>query len=276
MKVVCTIAGSDSGGGAGIQADLKAISANGGFGTSVITAITAQNTKEVVKAQQISIRLIKSQFDAIFSDFNISAIKTGMLANVSVINIVAELIKRYKCNNYVLDPVMISKSGYNLLEKEAIDALQNELFPLATLITPNIYEAQVLSNMEIVTLKDVEIAGNILLEKGGSAVLIKGGHLLSEKATDTLIRPNYTEYFPGKWIETKNTHGTGCTYSAAIATHLAKGMTLIDAVATSKEYISEAISNGLELGNGSGPTDHFFYLRGKEYYDWNKKLNINS
>ena len=276
MKVVCTIAGSDSGGGAGIQADLKAISANGGFGTSVITAITAQNTKKVVEAQQISIRLIKSQFDAIFSDFNISAIKTGMLANVSVINIVAELIKRYKCNNYVLDPVMISKSGYNLLEKEAIDALQNELFPLATLITPNIYEAQVLSNMEIVTLKDVEIAGNILLEKGVSAVLIKGGHLLSEKATDTLIMPNYTEYFPGKWIETKNTHGTGCTYSAAIATHLAKGMTLIDAVATSKEYISEAISNGLELGNGSGPTDHFFYLRGKEYYDWNKKLNINS
>ena len=276
MKVVCTIAGSDSGGGAGIQADLKAISANGGFGTSVITAITAQNTKEVVEAQQISIRLIKSQFDAIFSDFNISAIKTGMLANVSVINIVAELIKRYKCNNYVLDPVMISKSGYNLLEKEAIDALQNELFPLATLITPNIYEAQVLSNMEIVTLKDVEIAGNILLEKGVSAVLIKGGHLLSEKATDTIIMPNYTEYFPGKWIETKNTHGTGCTYSAAIATHLAKGMTLIDAVATSKEYISEAISNGLELGNGSGPTDHFFYLRGKEYYDWNKKLNINS
>lgn len=276
MKVVCTIAGSDSGGGAGIQADLKAISANGGFGTSVITAITAQNTKEVVEAQQISIRLIKSQFDAIFSDFNISAIKTGMLANVPVINIVAELIKRYKCNNYVLDPVMISKSGYNLLEKEAIDALQNELFPLATLITPNIYEAQVLSNMEIVTLKDVEIAGNILLEKGVSAVLIKGGHLLSEKATDTLIMPNYTEYFPGKWIETKNTHGTGCTYSAAIATHLAKGMTLIDAVATSKEYISEAISNGLELGNGSGPTDHFFYLRGKEYYDWNKKLNINS
>ena len=199
-----------------------------------------------------------------------------MLANVSVINIVAELIKRYKCNNYVLDPVMISKSGYNLLEKEAIDALQNELFPLATLITPNIYEAQVLSNMEIVTLKDVEIAGNILLEKGVSAVLIKGGHLLSEKATDTLIMPNYTEYFPGKWIETKNTHGTGCTYSAAIATHLAKGMTLIDAGATSKEYISEAISNGLELGNGSGPTDHFFYLRGKEYYDWNKKLNINS
>ena len=276
MKVVCTIAGSDSGGGAGIQADLKAISANGGFGTSVITAITAQNTKEVVEAQQISIRLIKSQFDAIFSDFNISAIKTGMLANVPVINIVAELIKRYKCNNYVLDPVMISKSGYNLLEKEAIDALQNELFPLATLITPNIYEAQVLSNMEIVTLKDVEIAGNILLEKGVSAVLIKGGHLLSEKATDTLIMPNYTEYFPGKWIETKNTHGTGCTYSAAIATHLAKGMTLIDAVATSKEYISEAISNGLELGYGSGPTDHFFYLRGKEYYDWNKKLNINS
>lgn len=276
MKVVCTIAGSDSGGGAGIQADLKAISANGGFGTSVITAITAQNTKKVVEAQQISIRLIKSQFDAIFSDFNISAIKTGMLANVSVINIVAELIKRYKCNNYVLDPVMISKSGYNLLEKEAIDALQNELFPLATLITPNIYEAQVLSNMEIVTLKDVEIAGNILLEKGVSAVLIKGGHLLSEKATDTLIMPNYTEYFPSKWIETKNTHGTGCTYSAAIATHLAKGMTLIDAVATSKEYISEAISNGLELGNGSGPTDHFFYLRGKEYYDWNKKLNINS
>ena len=276
MKVVCTIAGSDSGGGAGIQADLKAISANGGFGTSVITAITAQNTKKVVEAQQISIRLIKSQFDAIFSDFNISAIKTGMLANVSVINIVAELIKRYKCNNYVLDPVMISKSGYNLLEKEAIDALQNELFPLATLITPNIYEAQVLSNMEIVTLKDVEIAGNILLEKGVSAVLIKGGHLLSEKATDTLIMPNYTEYFPGKWIETKNSHGTGCTYSAAIATHLAKGMTLIDAVATSKEYISEAISNGLELGNGSGPTDHFFYLRGKEYYDWNKKLNINS
>ena len=162
---ILIIAGSDSSGGAGIQADLKAISANGGFGTSVITAITAQNTKEVVEAQQISIRLIKSQFDAIFSDFNISAIKTGMLANVSVINIVAELIKRYKCNNYVLDPVMISKSGYNLLEKEAIDALQNELFPLAALITPNIYEAQVLSNMEIVTLKDVEIAGNILLEK---------------------------------------------------------------------------------------------------------------
>ena len=274
MKIVCTIAGSDSGGGAGIQADLKAISANGGFGTSVITAITAQNTIEVVDAQQISIELIKSQFDAVFSDFNVSAIKTGMLANASVINIVADLIKRSKCDKYVLDPVMISKSGYNLLEQEAVEALQKELFPLATLITPNIYEAQVLSNMEITTLKDVRIAGNILLDKGVSAVLIKGGHLLSEKATDTLIMPNHTEYFPSDWIETKNTHGTGCTYSAAIATHLAKGMSLIDSVSTAKEYIFGAISNGLELGQGSGPTDHFFYLRSKEYYNWNKRLNM--
>jgi len=276
MKVICTIAGSDSGGGAGIQADLKTISANGGFGTSVITAITAQNTQEVIAAQQIPNDLIKAQFNAVFSDFDISAIKTGMLANASVINSVAECIKKYKCNKYILDPVMISKSGYHLLEQEAIDALENKLFPLATLITPNIYEAQVLSNMKIVSLEDVEIAGRILLRKGVSAVLIKGGHLLNEKATDTLIMPEGIEYFPSEWIETKNTHGTGCTYSAAIATHLAKGMTIIDAVATAKEYISGAIRYGLSLGKGSGPTDHFFYFRNREYYYWNKKLKLDS
>ena len=274
MKVVITIAGSDSGGGAGIQADLRSISANGGFGGSVVTAVTAQNTQAVTMAEELSASLIEAQFDAVFSDLSVAAVKTGMLATGSVIETVAAALRKYRPPFFVLDPVMVAKSGYSLLEDDAKDALRRELFPLATVITPNVHEAEALTSREVRSLEEAEDAGRQLLRDGPGAVLIKGGHLLTERATDVLITSEGVEVFPGEWVDTGNTHGTGCTYSAAIATHLARGRSLSEAVGVSKAYVTAAIRNGIAIGQGAGPTDHFFYLRHGDSVDWARDLRL--
>ena len=274
MKVVITIAGSDSGGGAGIQADLRSISANGGFGGSVVTAVTAQNTAAVTMAEELSIPLIEAQFDAVFSDLPVAAVKTGMLAGSGVIGTVASALRKYRPPFFVLDPVMVSKSGYRLLEDEARGALREELFPLATVITPNVQEAEALTGREVRSLDDAEAAGRELLRDGPGAVLVKGGHLLTERATDVLVTSEGAQVFPGEWVDTNHTHGTGCTYSAAIATHLARGRSLGDAVGLSKAYVTEAIRNGIAIGQGAGPTDHFFYLRHGDTSAWARDLRL--
>ena len=274
MKVVITIAGSDSGGGAGIQADLRSISANGGFGGSVVTAVTAQNTAAVTMAEELSIPLIEAQFDAVFGDLPVAAVKTGMLASSGVIETVAAALRKYRPPFFVLDPVMVSKSGYRLLEDEARGALREELFPLATVITPNVHEAEALTGREVRSLEDAEDAGRELLQDGPGAVLVKGGHLLTERATDVLVTSEGAEVFPGEWVDTNHTHGTGCTYSAAIATHLARGRSLRDAVGVSKAYVTEAIRNGIAIGQGAGPTDHFFYLRHGDKSAWARDLRL--
>ena len=275
VKVVVTIAGSDSGGGAGIQVDLRSISANGAFGASVVTAVTAQNTTAVTMAQELSPDLIQAQLDAVFDDLPVAAVKTGMLASDTVVRAVATGLRRYSPPVFVLDPVMVSKSGHSLLQEDAIDALRRELFPLATVITPNAHEAEALAGRKVRSLEDADAVGRQLLEQGPAAVLVKGGHLLDGRATDLLVTRNGTHMVPGEWIDTEHTHGTGCTYSAAIAAHMARGRSLLDAVRLSKAYVTEAIRSGLPIGHGAGPTDHFFYLRRDDCADWVKRLRLS-
>ena len=261
MPVVLSIAGSDSSAGAGIQADLKAISANGGYGASVITAITAQNTRGVTAAAEVDVDLIRAQADAVFGDLRVAAAKTGMLASVAVIETVGKVLRDHRPPHYVLDPVMISKTGYPLLRPEAVAALGEILLPLATLVTPNVHEAQALTGLQVRTLADAEAAGRRLVAAGAHAVLVKGGHLEEQPATDVLVTPEGVRIFPGEHVVARHTHGTGCTYSAAIATQLAHGRPLVDAILRAKAYVTEAIRAGLPVGQGIGPTDHFFYLR---------------
>jgi hydroxymethylpyrimidine/phosphomethylpyrimidine kinase len=274
MKIVATIAGSDSGGGAGIQADLRSISANGGFGVSVLTAVTAQNTRAVMAAEEISVEMIEAQFDAVFTDMTVAAAKTGMLASTRVIEAVERGLGKYAPPFYVLDPVMVSTTGYSLLADDAKQGLRERLFPLATVITPNVYEVEALTGRSVRSLKEAEEAGKQLLREGAYAVVVKGGHLLEEKAADLLVTREGAEAVRGEWIETKHTHGTGCTYSAAIATQLARGKTLLEAVRLSKAYVTEAIRGGLPIGHGSGPTDHFFYLRRDDCEEWMRRLAL--
>ena len=229
MKKTLTIAGSDSCGGAGIQADIKSMSANGVYAMSVITAITAQNTMGVVEIEDVSPSMIKAQIKAIFDDIEVDAIKIGM----------------------------VSKSGFKLLSDDAKDTLVKELFPLATLITPNLPEAEEILGIEITNLEEMKEAAVKLLELGAKAVLVKGGHL-EDDATDLLYDGKKFTFFEQKRINTKHTHGTGCTLSSAIAANLAKGMDLTEAVTEGKEYITGAIEHGFELGHGVGPTNHFY------------------
>ena len=269
IPVVLTIAGSDSSAGAGIQADLKAISANGGYGASVITAITAQNTLGVTAAAEVDLALIRAQADAVFTDLRVAAAKTGMLASVSVIATVAGILRDYRPPFYVLDPVMVSKTGFPLLAPDAVGALREMLLPLATLVTPNVHEAQALVGVPVRTPGEAEAAGRRLVDAGAAAVLVKGGHLEEQRATDVLVTRAGVRIFPGEPIEATHTHGTGCTYSAAIATQLALGHPLEEAIGRAKAYVTEAIRAGLAVGRGIGPTDHFFYLRRPgECADW--------
>jgi hydroxymethylpyrimidine/phosphomethylpyrimidine kinase len=261
IPVVLTIAGSDSSAGAGIQADLKAISANGGYGASVITAITAQNTRGVTAAVEIDLDLIRAQADAVFGDLRVAAAKTGMLASAAVIETVAKALRDHRPPHYVLDPVMVSKTGFPLLRPEAVGALRETLLPLATLLTPNVHEARALTGLPVRTPAEAEAAGRQLLAAGAGAVLVKGGHLEERPATDVLVTPEGVRAFPGEYLDARHTHGTGCTYSAAIATQLAHGRPLEEAIARAKAYVTEAIRGGLPVGQGIGPTDHFFYLR---------------
>lgn len=261
LPIILTIAGSDSSGGAGIQADLKAIAACGGYGASVLTAITAQNTRGVTAAEELSPALIRAQFDAVLDDLDVAACKTGMLASTSVITAVAAALERWAPPSYVCDPVMISKSGFTLLRDDAVDALVAQLLPRATLVTPNVHEAARLAGFPVTTIADAHRAAREIRERGAAAVLVKGGHLADRPGTDILDSPDGVVVLDGEWIDTRHTHGTGCTYSAAIATHLGRGFDLEEAVQRSKRFLTEAIRAGLPVGRGTGPTDPFFFLR---------------
>jgi len=258
---VLTIAGSDSGGGAGIQADIKTISSLGAYACSAITAITAQNTLGVRAIQGIEPEILKSQIEAVFEDLTIDAVKTGMLYNASAVEVVAECMQRFHPRFLVVDPVMISTSGSALIADEAVQAMQKSLFPLATLITPNIAEAEALSGVKISSPNDMPAAAERLLQTGCRAVLIKGGHFKGDELVDMLFVQGGKEVsICSPFVETKNTHGTGCTLSAAIASFLAQGEDLLKALLLAKNYMNEALLAGkeVEVGKGHGAVNHFF------------------
>ncbi|MBW3698260.1 bifunctional hydroxymethylpyrimidine kinase/phosphomethylpyrimidine kinase [Vibrio sp. T187] len=260
--IVLTIAGSDSGGGAGIQADIKAISATGGYASSVITAITAQNTLGVSAIFPIPLEHVEHQLDAVFSDLNVVAVKVGMLADAHIIKVVAKKIKQYRPSFLVVDPVMVATSGDLLLEESAISTLKSELLPLADVITPNLPEGAALIGGQVPSNED-EMTTMItqLRELGAHSVLLKGGHLeQDENSNDLLIFADKVERLSAKRVATRNTHGTGCTLSSAIASFLAQGYPLLEAVKLGKYYISSAIAHAdeLEIGKGHGPVNHFF------------------
>ena len=259
MKHLLTIAGSDSSGGAGIQADLKTFAAHGVFGMSVITAVTAQNTCGVTQVQDITPEVITAQIDAVFTDIRVDGVKIGMVSRTESIHAIAEALKKWKPPVVVVDPVMISKSGYPLLQPEACDALIKELLPLATLLTPNLPEAEAICGFAIKTEQDMEKAAAHIVSLGAKAVLVKGGHLESS-ADDYLYNGKKGIWLPGERIVTEHTHGTGCTLSSALASNLAKGLTLTEAVKVAKAYVTTAIEHGIALGHGHGPTHHFVDL----------------
>ncbi|MBM4341567.1 MAG: bifunctional hydroxymethylpyrimidine kinase/phosphomethylpyrimidine kinase [Deltaproteobacteria bacterium] len=259
MIRVLTIAGSDSGGGAGIQADLKAITLLGGFGMSVITALTAQNTVGVQGIHEVPVRFIEKQIDSVLSDIGADAIKTGMLLTPEIIEVVAKKIKQYGVEIVVVDPVMVSKSGAPLLRKDARKALIKHLIPLAQVVTPNLFEASILTGIEVNSLDRMREATMEIWSMGAKNVVVKGGHLPG-KAIDSLYDgENYAE-IEGPRIKVKNTHGTGCTFASAIATLLARGESIPNAVRRAKDFISMAIRFGLELGQGTGPTNPSAYV----------------
>lgn len=260
IKQVLTIAGSDSGGGAGIQADIKAMSANGVFAMSAITAITAQNTEEVTEVFELPVSIIAAQIDAVFDDFDVAAVKTGMLSSAEIVRVVARMLGQQKVANLIVDPVMLSKSGHALLKPDAVETLRAELIPLALVITPNVHEAQQLSGMEIKTLADARQAAKALHKLGCRNVLIKGGHLLAERGTDLLYDGRFFNVYKGDYIDTPHTHGTGCTFASAIAAQVARGQALPEAVRAAKAYVTDAIRHGLAIGHGKGPTNHFYFL----------------
>jgi hydroxymethylpyrimidine/phosphomethylpyrimidine kinase len=259
-RTVLTIAGSDSSGGAGIQADLKAIAACGGYGASVITAITAQNTQGVIAAEPVSVPLVQAQMRAVFDDLDVAAVKTGMLATRAIVEAVAAELRARAPQHLVVDPVMISKTGFALLPSDCVDALRTAILPLATLVTPNVHEAAALTGLTIETVDDAIEAGRRLVAAGAKAALVKGGHLASSPGTDLLVTAHDARAFRDEWIDTKHTHGTGCTYSAALATHLGAGIPLEEAVTKSKRFVTEAIRAGVAVGRGVSPTDPFFDL----------------
>ena len=260
-KPVLTIAGSDPSGGAGIQADLKALSANGVFGMSVLTSITAQNTCGVSSVFHLPSDIIEAQLDVIFSDIPVTTIKTGMLATPSIIMTVSKKLAMQNIEHLIVDPVMVAKGGHALLEEEAISSLKSELCPQAFLITPNIYEAEVLAGKTIKTLAEVRAAAKIIHQLGCRHVLIKGGHLQEQPGTDLLYDGRFFRMYKGEYIQTQNTHGTGCTLASAIAAHLAKGKPIADAIEAAKAYTTEAIRHSFTLGKGHGPTDHFYFIQ---------------
>ncbi|HZG61228.1 MAG TPA: bifunctional hydroxymethylpyrimidine kinase/phosphomethylpyrimidine kinase [Anoxybacillus sp.] len=259
-----TIAGSDSGGGAGIQADLKTFQELKVFGMSALTAVTAQNTLGVQGVYPLSVEAVKQQIESIGTDLGTDAVKTGMLFSSEIIQAVAEKIKQFGWKNIVVDPVMIAKGGAPLLQDEAVSALKNDLLPLATVITPNIPEAEVLTEMTIHTLEDRQKAAKRLHDLGVKYVVIKGGHDEGEsEAVDLLYDGEQFSYFKSKRVETKHTHGTGCTFAAAITAELAKGSNVKEAVQTAKDFIQAAIENELGIGRGHGPTNHWAYREKK-------------
>ena len=259
---VLTIAGSDCSGGAGIQADIKAISALGGYAASAITAITVQNTLGVTGIHPVPASYVKAQIEAVMTDIKPSAVKIGMINDVEIVKAIAESIKEYRPKFVVFDPVMVSTSGCKLIEDKAIEAIKKELIPLSTIITPNLSEAVVLTGDSIGDVASMTAAGNKILESGCGAVLIKGGHLEGNNMCDVLcIKGENTPYiYTASKISSKNTHGTGCTLSSSIATYLALGETLREAVRKAKDYVHKGILNGKDvcIGSGHGPLNHFY------------------
>ncbi|MBO5070109.1 MAG: bifunctional hydroxymethylpyrimidine kinase/phosphomethylpyrimidine kinase [Roseburia sp.] len=262
MKTALTIAGSDSCGGAGIQADIKTMTMNGVYAMSAITALTAQNTTGVASISEVTPEFLKQQLDCIFTDIHPDAVKIGMVSSNALIEAIAEKLKEYKTSNIVVDPVMVATSGSRLIAEDSILTLKKELLPLATLATPNIPEAEVLSGMEIHSEDDMIKAARHISENFGCAVLLKGGHSIND-ANDLLCENGNCQWFYGKRIDNPNTHGTGCTLSSAIAANLAKGFSLDSAVKRAKDYISGALSAMLDLGKGCGPMKHSFNLEGE-------------
>lgn len=257
MQTALTIAGSDCSGGAGIQADIKTMMANGVYAMSAITALTAQNTLGVNGIMEVTPDFLAKQLDAVFTDIRPDAVKIGMVASGTLIEVIAEKLEQYHAENVVVDPVMVATSGSRLISEEAVAVLKDKLFPLATVMTPNIPETEVLFEEKIATAADMEKAAVMIYEKYHVAVLCKGGHSLND-ANDYLYTDKGGEWLQGERIDNPNTHGTGCTLSSAIAAQLAKGADLTDAVTKAKQYISGALADGLDLGKGSGPLNHGF------------------
>ena len=259
MKAVLTIAGSDCSGGAGIQADLKTMLANGVYGMSAITALTAQNTTGVSAIMNVTPEFLGQQLDSIFTDIFPDAVKIGMVSDKELIRMIAAKLRQYQPKNIVIDPVMVATSGARLIAEDAVAVLKQELFPLADVLTPNIPEAEVLLGSSIDTAEDMEMAAEEISRQYACAVLCKGGHSIND-ANDLLYSSNQATWFAGKRIANPNTHGTGCTLSSAIASNLAKGHTMAEAVKLAKEYISGALGAMLDLGKGSGPMDHGYMI----------------
>ena len=262
MRTALTIAGSDSSGGAGIQADIKTMTMNGVFAMSAITALTAQNTTGVRAIQESTSEFLKDQIDAVFEDIRPNAVKIGMVSSAELIEIIAERLSFYKAENIVVDPVMVATSGSALMRTDAVSTLMRELLPIATLVTPNILEAEILSGEHIQEKEDMERVARLIGDTHGCAVLLKGGHSIND-ANDLLYVGGNYKWFSGKRINNPNTHGTGCTLSSAIASNLAKGYDLETSIQRAKDYISGALAAMLDLGTESGPMDHAFDLTGK-------------
>lgn len=261
MKTALTIAGSDSSGGAGIQADIKTMMANGVYAMSAITALTAQNTKGVAGISEVTPEFLELQINAVFEDIRPDAVKIGMVSSVELIRAISRRLKHFCAKNVVVDPVMVATSGAKLIADDAIAVLKEELLPLASIVTPNIPETEILSETVIKSCEDMIAAASKISERYGCAVLCKGGHNLND-ANDLLYFGGSYQWFMGKRINNSNTHGTGCTLSSAIAANLAKGLNLPDSVKRAKEYISGALAAMLDLGQGSGPMNHGFDIKG--------------
>lgn len=259
MKTALSIAGSDCSGGAGIQADIKTMTMNKVYAMSAITALTAQNTTGVRDIIEVTPHFLAEQLDMIFTDIYPDAVKIGMVSSADLIDVIADKLIQYDAGHIVVDPVMVSTSGSRLLQSAALKTLTSRLLPLAEVVTPNIPEAEILADMEIKSASDMETAAQLIVEKYGCNVLLKGGHDLND-ANDLLYTAEEKQWFNGKRIDNPNTHGTGCTLSSAIAANLAKGYTLIESVRLAKDYISGALGAMLNLGAGSGPMNHAFNL----------------
>ena len=262
MRTALSIAGSDSCGGAGIQADIKTMTMNGVYAMTAVTALTAQNTTGVRSILESSPEFLKEQLEAVFEDIYPDAVKIGMVSSAELVEVIAECLKKFDAKNIVVDPVMVSTSGSSLIKTDALKTLEKKLFPIAAVITPNIPEAEVISGMIIGSAGDMEEAAKKIHDEFGCAVLLKGGHCIND-ANDLLYNGSEKTWFYGQRINNPNTHGTGCTLSSAIASNLAKGLDLESSVRRAKEYLSGALSAMLDLGSGSGPLMHNFDLTGE-------------
>ena len=262
MRAILTIGGSDSGAGAGIQADIKAIAANGGYGLTAVTAVTAQNAHRVAASVPVPPDLVRAQIATAFEAFDIAAIKSGMLVDHSCVSAVADALRHWGAPHYILDPVMDSSSGFPLLASDAETALLHQLAPMAELITPNVPEIERMTGATVVTVNDARKAARMLIDRGCQAVLVKGGHLAEAPATDLLLTRDAEQLFPGQPVPNSGASGTGCTYSAAIATCLGNGDALVAAIAKAKHYVTETIRHGPAIGEEAGPMDHFHAMRG--------------